>query len=98
MAHLESDLYRPAGATQTITSAGTSAATSSAVGSQTYAVTISATEDVYLAFAAAPTATATNGVYLKKDWPTTYRISPGEKVAAFQVSTGGTVYVSELTR
>ena len=43
MAHLESDLYRPAGATQTITSAGTSAATSSAVGSQTYAVTISAT-------------------------------------------------------
>jgi hypothetical protein len=98
MAHLESDLYRPVGATQTITSSGTSAATSSAVGAQTYAVSIAATEDVYITFAAAPTATATNGVFHKKDWPTTYRISPGEKVAAIQVSTGGTVYVSELTR
>ena len=47
MAHLESDLYRPAGATQTITSSGSSAATSNAVGAQTYAVTIVATQDVY---------------------------------------------------
>ena len=98
MAHLESDLYRPAGVTQTITSAGTSAATSSAVGAQTYAVSIVATQDVYLTFAVAPTTTATNGVFHKKDWPTTYRIAPGEKVAALLVSTGGTVYVSELTR
>ena len=98
MAHLESDLYRPAGATQTITSSGSSAATSNAVGTQTYAVSIVATQDVYLTFAVAPTTTATNGVFHKKDWPTTYRIAPGEKVAALQVSSGGTVYVSELTR
>ena len=98
MAHLESDLYRPAGATQTITSSGSSAATSNAVGAQTYAVSIVATQDVYLTFAVAPTTTATNGVFHKKDWPTKYRIAPGEKVAALQVSSGGTVYVSELTR
>ena len=98
MAHLESDLYRPAGATQTITSSGSSAATSNAVGAQTYEVSLVASQDVYLTFAVAPTTTATNGVFHKKDWPTTYRIAPGEKVAALQVSSGGTVYVSELTR
>ena len=92
-----SDLYRPAGVTQALTSSGSSAA-SSAVGDQTYAVAITATENVYVTLGGAPTATATNGMYLEQDWPHYLSIHPGEKVAVLQVSTGGTVYVSELTR
>ena len=36
--------------------------------------------------------------YLEKDYPTYWRISPGGKVSAMQVSTAGTVYVTEMTR
>ena len=36
--------------------------------------------------------------YQEKDWPTYWRISAGQKVAALQVSTAGTVYIAELTR
>ena len=90
--------HRPAGATQTITSSGTSAATSNGVGAQVSDVLITATQNVYLTFGLAPTATASTGLFLLKDWPTYFSIHGGEKVAALQVSSGGTVYVSELTR
>ena len=92
------DLYRPSGVTQSITTSGTSAAMSSAIAASTYAVLITASADAYVTFGSAPTATAANGVMLAADWPTYFRISPGEKVAALQVSGAGTVYVSELTR
>jgi len=36
--------------------------------------------------------------YQEKDWPTYWRIVPGGKVAALQVSSAGTVYVTEMTR
>jgi hypothetical protein len=36
--------------------------------------------------------------YLEKDWPTYWRISSGQKVAALQVSAAGTVYIAEMTR
>jgi hypothetical protein len=36
--------------------------------------------------------------YQEKDWPTYWRISAGQKVAALQVSTAGTVYIAEMTR
>mgnify|MGYP003659732331 FL=1 len=36
--------------------------------------------------------------YLEKDWPTYWRISPGDKVSALQVTTAGTVYITEMTR
>ena len=36
--------------------------------------------------------------YQEKDWPTYWRISAGQKVAALQVSTPGTVYIAEMTR
>ena len=91
-------LYRPAGVTQTISTSGTSAQTSNAISDQIYAATITSSEDAYITFGANPTSTATNGYYLLKDWPVEFQIRPGEKVAAIQVSTGGTVYVSELTR
>ena len=36
--------------------------------------------------------------YQEKDWPTYWRIIPGAKVAALQVDSAGTVYVTEMTR
>ena len=36
--------------------------------------------------------------YIEKDWPIYWRIVPGQKVAAMQVSSAGTVYVTEMTR
>ena len=36
--------------------------------------------------------------YLEKDWPTYWRVSEGQKVAALQVSAAGTVYIAEMTR
>jgi hypothetical protein len=36
--------------------------------------------------------------YLEKDWPTYWRINPGDKVSAMQVDTAGTVYIAEMTR
>ena len=36
--------------------------------------------------------------YQEKDWPTYWRIVPGGKVAAMQVNSAGTVYVTEMTR
>jgi len=36
--------------------------------------------------------------YVEKDWPIYWRIVPGQKVSAMQVSSAGTVYVTEMTR
>ena len=36
--------------------------------------------------------------YQEKDWPPYWRISAGQKVAALQVNTAGTVYIAEMTR
>jgi|TARA_R110000824_G_scaffold140275_2_gene306035 hypothetical protein len=91
-------LYRPAGVTQAITTSGTSAQTASAISEQVYVASITASEDAYIVFGTNPTATSANGIFLLKDWPTDFSVRPGEKVAAIQVSAGGTVYVSELTR
>ena len=35
--------------------------------------------------------------YQEKDWPTYWRVSAGQKVAALQVSAAGTVYIAEMT-
>ena len=36
--------------------------------------------------------------YQEEDWPIYWRIVPGQKVSAMQVSSAGTVYVTEMTR
>jgi hypothetical protein len=91
-------LYRPAGVTQAITTSAVSAQTGNAISDQVYTVSITATQDAYITFGSGPTASATNGFFLLKNWPTDFSIHPGEKVAALQVSVAGVVYVSELTR
>ena len=90
-------VYRMDGTAQTITTSGTSAATTNAVGSQTYAVRLHTTEDCFITCGASPTAT-TSHTFLAADTTEYFRISPGEKIAAIQSTTAGTVYVMECTR
>jgi hypothetical protein len=87
--------YRPV-KTQTITTSGSSAALSTAVVEGVDAVYLTATENCYVAWGASPTAT-TSDMYLAKDWPYCMKIAVGEKLAALQVSTGGTLYVTEVS-
>jgi hypothetical protein len=90
--------YRPLGVTQTVTVSGTTAA-STALNAQCRVVQLVSTENCYvLPGSGTPTATAVNGMFILKDWPHYINVSGGEKIAAIQVSTGGTLYVSELTQ
>ena len=81
--------------TQTITTSGSSAATSNAVATSTRLVRIVATEDVHIAFATAPTATTSNP-FLPAKQVEYFKITGGDKVAAIQNSSAGVVYVTEM--
>lgn len=81
--------------TQTITTSGTSAATSSAVATSTRLVRIVATKDVHITFASAPTAT-TSSPFLPANQVEYFKITGGHKVAAIQNSEAGVVYVTEM--
>lgn len=87
--------YRP-DTTQSITTSGTSAAISNAVGDQTYVVRIHATKACFVTFAGTPTAT-TSHMFMADGQTEYFAISPGEKVAAIQSAEAGTVYVTEMT-
>lgn len=88
--------YRPE-TTQVVTVGAASAATTNAVGSQTYVVRLISTTDCHVVFAGTPTATA-NDMFLAADREELFRISPGEKVAAIQNAAGGSLYVTEMTK
>jgi hypothetical protein len=83
------------GTTQTITTSGSSAAISTAFGNNKRIARIVATEDCHIAFAASPTATTSN-TFLPAKQVEYFKITAGEKVAAIQSSTAGTVYVTEM--
>ena len=85
------------GTTQKVTTSGTSAATSNAVGSQIRVVRLKATEDMHIAFGTSPTAT-TSDPLLSAGETEYVDISPSLKVAAIQASTAGTLYVTEVTK
>lgn len=88
-------VYRPV-TTQKVTTSGTSAATSNAIGNGIYVVRLVCTEECYIAIGASPTATA-NDFLLPADTVEYFGIRGGQKVAALQVSTGGTLFVTEMT-
>lgn len=80
---------------QNITVAGTSAATSNAMGSQTFKIRIATTTDAYFAIGPTPTATTSDPV-LPAGTVDYVKINPGEKVAALQVTAGGVFSVGEM--
>ena len=90
-------LFRPLdGGYQSVTTSGTSAATSNAVGAQTYQVALYCDQDVHIVFGKSPTAT-TSDFFLPASTMVFFPIAPGEKVAAIQSSAAGTLSVSEMT-
>lgn len=82
------------GASQTVAYTGT-AGTSTAVGTQTYAVAISVTTDAFVSL----TGTATTADHFVKAAhpPLVVLCTPGQTVSAIQSSTGGNLHITELT-
>ncbi len=87
--------YRPLNVNQAVAYTAT-AASSSAVGNQTYAVRVHASTACYVNWGG--TASATAGCYIEANEPYTFTINPGEVVSAVSVASSGTLYLSELTR
>ena len=95
MARSDATIYRPS-TTQTVTTSGTSAATSNGFAAQTYAVRVTCTTDTHIVFGGSPTAT-TGDVFMPAGVVEYFQVTPGQKLAAIQNASAGVVYVTELT-
>lgn len=84
------------GATQTVTTSGTSAASSNGFGSSTFFVRVVCTEDCHIVFGASPTAT-TSDLFLPANTVEYFTVTSGQKIAAIQNSAGGSLYVTEMS-
>ena len=85
------------GSGQTLVFSGTSAQATNAVGDQTKWIKIASAQDCYIELGANPTAVAGTSMFMAGDKADRYfLISPGHKIAAIQVSTGGTLYITEM--
>lgn len=71
-----------------------SSAQSAAVDDTTFVVRLVATTDCFVALGANPTAT-TSSAYLPAGIVEYVSITPGHKVAALQVSSGGNLYITQ---
>jgi hypothetical protein len=81
--------------TQTVTVAGTSAATTNPVGSRIELIRVISSTDCYIEIGTTPTATVTS-MYLPAYLVEYFRVASGtDKVAVLQVATGGTLFVTE---
>ena len=84
------------GTTQTISVAASSAAISTAFGTQTEYARVVSTTNCHIVFAGSPTA-ATSDAYLPAGEIEIIKVSPGEKIAAIRTSGDGTLYATELS-
>lgn len=82
---------------QSVAFTGTAGTISNAIGAQINLIRVVVTEAAYIAIAKSPTATSA-GVYLPADTPEYFTVNGGEKVSAIQVSSGGTLHVTEMTK
>lgn len=71
------------------------AVASSAFGSQTYQIRVSAPAACFVKIDTAPTAAATDA-YIPPNWPEYFTVTPGQKISAFS-ATIQTISVVELT-
>jgi hypothetical protein len=65
------------------------------VGSQTYKVRVLVTTDAFVTTDGS-TPSGTSGAYVPSGAPEYFTITPGQTIKAVQVSTGGTLYVTEI--
>lgn len=86
------------GGYQFVTTSGTSARTTNAVGDQIYKVMLECSEACHIAFGGAGVVATTSDPRIPADTLILFPIRPGERVAAIQISggSGGTLHVSEL--
>lgn len=91
-------IWRPiAGSGQNL-AIGAASVASAAVGSQTYAVRLSATGTCHVAIGVGPTAVATDMLIKSTDIPLDVAVAPGSKVAVIQDgSSTGNLNLVELT-
>lgn len=94
--HLNGAPWRPS-TTQVKAYTGTAGVIDNAVGGQTRVVRIVVTSAAHIAIGGTPTAT-TSDVYMPANVAEYFLINPGEKVSAVQVSAGGNLHVTEMTR
>lgn len=81
---------------QSVAYTGTAGTISNAVGAQTRIVRVVVTTAAYVTIGGSPTATSSD-VYMPANVPDYFKINPGEKVSAIQVSSGGSLHVTEMT-
>ena len=83
---------------QTVSYTGTAGTITNPVGAQTYKVRVVCTTDAYvLTVDGATVATAATGAYVPALAVEYFTITPGQKVSAIQVASGGTLEVVEIT-
>lgn len=75
---------------------GTAGTISAAVGTQTRKVRVLVSTDAYVKIDHGPTATSSD-VYMTALLPEYFTCSPGDKVSAIQVASGGTLHVTEIS-
>jgi hypothetical protein len=74
---------------------GTAGTITNAIGTGVQKVRVVVTSAAYIKIGSSPTAT-TADVYLPADSAEYFTCNPGEKVSAIQVSSGGTLHVTEI--
>src|SRR5262249_54589878 len=85
------------GTTQNVAYTGSSGVITNPVGSETYKVRVLVTTDAFVKIGdGSPTATPAHP-YLPALSPEYFTCTPGQKVASVQVSSGGTLYVTEIS-
>jgi hypothetical protein len=74
---------------------GTAGTITNAIGSGSYKVRVVVTSAAYVKVGDSPTATSSD-VYMAADAPEYFSCTPGQKVSAIQVSSSGTLHVTEI--
>jgi hypothetical protein len=84
------------GTHQSVAFTGTAGTIANAVANGTQKVRVLVTTDAYIKIGVSPTAT-TSDVYVTGLAPEYFTITSGEKVSAIQVSSGGSLHVTEVS-
>jgi len=89
------EIFKLSKTPQTVAFTGT-AGTSTALSSRTGVVRVVVTSNAFVSIGA--TATASNGTYMTAGIPEYFSFSQGDVVSAIQVSAGGNMHLTELTK
>ena len=84
------------GTHQSVAYTGTAGTIATALEAQTYKVRVVVTTAAYIKIGNSPTAT-TSDVYMVADSVEYFSVTPGMKVSAVQVTTGGTLHCTEIS-